>query len=100
MCLTGRIVRADEALRIGLVTQVVAPDKLMEAAMEKANELANNPTPSVMLIKQLLARNAMEPNIDAVMEREGVRDRIARKWPEHEEAIKAFLGKREPNFFS
>ena len=32
------------------------------------------------------------------MEREGVRDRIARKWPEHEEAVKAFLEKRDPDF--
>ena len=99
MCLTGRIVPADEALRMGLVTQVVEPDALMDAAMAKATELANNPTPAVMLIKQLLARNAMEPSLDAVMEREGVRDRLARKWPEHEEAIRAFQEKREPNFF-
>jgi 2-(1,2-epoxy-1,2-dihydrophenyl)acetyl-CoA isomerase len=99
MCLTGRIVPAGEALKMGLVSEVVAPDKLMDAAMAKANEISNNPTPSVMLIKQLLATNPTEPNLDAVMEREGVRDRIARKWPEHEEAIRAFQEKREPNFF-
>ncbi len=99
MCLTGRIVPADEAFRMGLVSEVVAPEKLMDAAMAKASEIANNPTPAVMLIKQLLARNSSEPSLDAVMEREGVRDRIARKWPEHEEAIRAFQEKREPIFF-
>jgi enoyl-CoA hydratase/carnithine racemase len=100
MCLTGRMVPADEALRMGLVTQVVEPDELMDAAIAKARELAGNPTPAVMLIKELLATNPLEANLDVVMEREQVRDRLARKWPEHAEAVKAFAEKREPNFYN
>ncbi len=99
MCLTGRMVDADEAMRIGLVTEVVEPDQLMEAAMKKARELAANPTPAVMLVKQLLADNPSESRLDLVMEREQVRDRIARNWPEHAEALSAFNEKREPKFF-
>ena len=98
MCLTGRMVDAEEALRMGLVTHVAPADQLLDAALEKANELAANPTSVVVLIKDLLEKNHLEPNLDAVMEREGVRDRIARKWPEHEEAVKAFLEKRDPDF--
>jgi enoyl-CoA hydratase len=40
---TGRQVKADEALRIGLVDQVVAPDELHERAMATAAELARGP---------------------------------------------------------
>jgi enoyl-CoA hydratase/carnithine racemase len=98
MCLTGRFVEADEALSMGLVTKVVPAEELLEAAVETADELAANPTPVVMLIKELLDKNALEPDVDAVMEREGVRDRIARKWPEHEEAVRAFMEKRDPDF--
>ena len=98
MCLTGRMVGASEALGMGLVTEVTADDALLEAAVAKAEEVAANPTPVVMLIKQLLDSNALEPSIDAVMEREEVRNRLARKWPEHAEAVKAFIEKREPNF--
>ena len=98
MCLTGRMVGASEALGMGLVTEVTADDALLEAAVAKADEVASNPTPVVMLIKQLLDSNALEPSIDAVMEREQVRDRLARKWPEHAEAVKAFIEKREPDF--
>ena len=98
MCLTGRMVPAEEALRMGLVTAVTPPERLLETAIEKAEELANNPTPVVMLIKELLAVNPLEPNLDAVMEREQMRDRIARQWPEHEEATRAFLEKRSPRF--
>jgi len=98
MCLTGRIVEADEALRMGLVTAVVDPDELMDTAMAKASELANNPTPAVMLVKQLLAVNPLEANLDLAMEREAIRDRLAQGWPEHAEAVSAFAEKREPNF--
>jgi enoyl-CoA hydratase/carnithine racemase len=51
-----------------------------------------------MAIKEALRLNAMEPDISAVMEREGVRDRIMRKWPSHREAVTAFQEKREPHF--
>src|SRR5579864_7933876 len=40
MCLTGRFVEAEEALRMGLVSDVVPPDQLMETALAKANEIA------------------------------------------------------------
>ena len=43
MCLTGRMVPADEALRMGLVTDVVEPEQLFETAMAKATEIADNP---------------------------------------------------------
>lgn len=98
MCLTGRIVEADEALHMGLVTAVVEPDQLFDTAMAKASELADNPTPAVMLVKELLANNPLEPNLDLAMEREAVRDRLAQGWPEHAEAVSAFAEKREPNF--
>ncbi len=98
MCLSGRFVEAEEALRMGLVSAVLPPEKLLDTAVARADEIANNPTPVVMLIKELLARNPTEPDLDAVMEREQVRDRIARTWPDHAEAVRAFAEKREPRF--
>jgi 2-(1,2-epoxy-1,2-dihydrophenyl)acetyl-CoA isomerase len=98
MCLTGRMVSAAEALRMGLVTEVTTPDRLMETALAKADEIANNPTRAVMMIKELLAKNPMEPDLEAVMEREGLRDQIARRHPDHTEAVTAFREKRPPNF--
>jgi enoyl-CoA hydratase/carnithine racemase len=98
MCLTGRFVPADEALRMGLVSQVVPPDDLLEAALETAGEIANNPTHAVMMIKELLAKNPTEPDLDAVMEREQLRDDLARRLPDHKEAVTAFREKRPPVF--
>jgi enoyl-CoA hydratase/carnithine racemase len=92
------MVSPDEALRMGLVTQVTEPDDLFETALAKANEIADNPTKAVMMIKELLARNPMDPDLEAVMEREGLRDQIARRLPDHKEAVTAFLEKRPPQF--
>ena len=98
MCLTGRMVPAEEALRIGLVSAVAAPDDLLPTALAKAEEIANNPTQAVMMIKELLRKNPMDPDLDAVMEREGLRDQIARRLPDHAEAVSAFLEKRDAQF--
>lgn len=98
MCLTGRMVPADEALAMGLVTAVTEPDELEATALAKANEIANNPTQAVMMIKELLRRNPTDPDLEAVMERENIRDQIARRLPDHKEAIAAFKEKRQPNF--
>ena len=98
MCLTGRMVSAEEAHDMGLVMQVVEPEALMETAQAKAEEIANNPTQAVMMIKELLRKNPMDPDLEAVMEREGLRDQIARRLPDHHEAVSAFMAKRPPNF--
>jgi enoyl-CoA hydratase/carnithine racemase len=98
MCLTGRIVGAEESLRMGLVSDVTPPDELFDKALERANEIANNPTDAVMMIKELLEKNPMDRDLSAVMERESIRDQVARRLPDHDEAIEAFTQKREPEF--
>ena len=98
MCLTGRMVPTDEALRIGLVIKVTEPEDLLDAAVEKANEIASNPPQAVMFVKELLRKNPLDPDIDRVGEREGIRDQIARRPPDHAEALAAFMEKREPRF--
>ena len=98
MCLTGRMVGAGEALRTGLVSAVTEPDELLPTALAKAEEIANNPTRAVMMIKELLRKNPMDDDLEAVMEREGLRDQIARRLPDHAEAVAAFLEKREARF--
>jgi enoyl-CoA hydratase/carnithine racemase len=98
MCLTGRMVEADEALRMGLVTQVVERDSLFDTALAKADEIANNPSRAVGMIKELLAKNPLDPDLESVMEREILRDQIARRLPDHTEAVTAFREKRDPRF--
>ena len=98
MCLTGRMVGADEAATMGLVSAVTEPDELFDVALSKATEIANNSTPAVMMIKELLRKNPMDRDLEAVMERENLRDQIARRLPDHAEAVSAFIAKRDPTF--
>ena len=83
---------------MGLVTAVTEPEDLLETAIAKAEEIAGNPGNAVMMIKELLRKNPMDADLEAVMERESIRDQIARRHPNHAEAVSAFLEKRDPNF--
>lgn len=98
MCLTGRFVEADEALRMGLVSQVAPLAQLLDAAIAKADEIANNPTGAVMMIKELLDKNPTDPDLERVMEREQIRDNIGRRTADHREAVAAFREKRPARF--
>ena len=54
ICLTGRQVKADEALRIGLADEVVAGDQLQERALALAAEVARGASVAQALIKQAI----------------------------------------------
>ena len=99
MCLTGRFVSAEEALEMGLVNRLYAPDELLPAAVALATEIAEGPTRVVMLAKQALESNMTVPWRAAVAGEQVAMD-AARSGGEHEEAIAAFAEKREPRFNS
>jgi enoyl-CoA hydratase/carnithine racemase len=99
LCLTGRIVRGDEAGRIGLVDHVVdTHDELLDRAREIAASMAANPTRQALMIKHLLTQNATETDLALVQRRES--ELLAACWstPEHAEAVAAFAEKRPPRF--
>lgn len=99
LCLTGEIIRGEEAGRIGLVDDVVDDvDALMPRARELAGSLAASPTPQALMVKQLLTQNATETDLHLVQRRES--ELLAQCWetPEHREAVAAFKEKRPPVF--
>ena len=56
MCLTGRMMGAEEAERAGLVTRVVPVDKLMEEALKTAKSIADKSLPITMICKESVNR--------------------------------------------
>ncbi|MBC8338181.1 MAG: enoyl-CoA hydratase [Rhodospirillales bacterium] len=56
MCLTGRMMDADEAERSGLVSRVVAADELLADAMKTAAKIAGLSRPAAMLVKESVNR--------------------------------------------
>src|SRR5690606_10703650 len=56
MCLTGRMMNAEEAERSGLVSRVVPLDKLLDEAREAARTIAELSRPAVMVAKEAVNR--------------------------------------------
>lgn len=95
MTLTGRLYDAQWALRTGLVNAVVSQEDLLTDTKTLANEIAANPPLAVQATKKLLYR---EENLEKVLEQEGESNRRLTATEDHQEAILAFLEKRQPFF--
>jgi len=95
LLLTGRIIGAEEAARMGLINEIVAPENLMMRARELAALLMENSPTSLRATKKLLndhARAELDSRIEAA-----VRENAAiRTTPDFREGIAAFLEKRKP----
>lgn len=95
LLLTGRIFDAKEALRLGLITEVVPADKLMERTHELAAQLMENSAASLHATKRLLTYQA-RLELDAQMGA-AIRENAAiRTTADFREGISSFLEKRKP----
>ena len=97
MILTGRMVKAQEALEIGLVNRVLPPDKLMPATREFAAELAEGATMAYGLTKQLFLQSC-HADLEDYLKVECLSQILAMQTADHQEGVNAFLGKRRPVF--
>lgn len=96
--LSGRVITADEASRIGLVDRLTEPDDLLDTALEVAESYAANPDLQLRMTKELITANSTESDLALVQRRE--QELLAACWrsDEHKEAVAAFLDKRTPVF--
>jgi len=97
LLLTGRIIGAEEAFRIGLVNETVAPDKLLNRARELAASLLQNSPASLQATKRLLksyAASELGPQVAAAID-ENARIRAT---ADFREGVSSFLEKRDPRW--
>ena len=97
MMLLGERVDATEALRIGMVDEVVADDGLAARAAELAERLAAGPTRAYGLIKASLL-HAATADLPEALAFEGRAQAELFQGADHREAIDAFSAKRSPKF--
>ncbi|HZZ89917.1 MAG TPA: enoyl-CoA hydratase-related protein [Caulobacteraceae bacterium] len=98
-CLSGHIFGAEEALRGGLVSEVVEPEALLPRAREIALEIAQNTAPvSVALTRQMLWRFAGAPDPSGLLQVDGKFVTELGSGPDVKEGVSAYLEKRAPNF--
>jgi enoyl-CoA hydratase/carnithine racemase len=94
---TGEWITADEAVECGLALRTVAPEELMDAALDLARRIAKMPVASLRATKEVVVASRSDA-VRAARAREDLvfRDMIGK--PANMEAITAFLEKREPDF--
>ncbi len=98
-CYSGKVFGADEALRGGLVSEVLAPEDLLPRAQEIAREIAEETAPvSIALTRQMLWRFAGEPDPLAVLSVDGPANLSLGSSADVREGVAAFLEKRKPHF--
>ena len=97
MILTGDIINAEEAYRIGLVNRVIPPEELLNKAFELAGKISTKSQAAVRLaLKAIVSANELTQNEGQILESSlfaiccGTRD--------FKEGTSAFLEKRKPNF--
>ena len=97
MCLTARLIDAQEADRFGLVSRVVASDKLMDEALALALTVASYSLPALMSIKACVNRAWESSLAEGIgFERREIYARFATD--DAREGMHAFLAKRKPVF--
>ncbi|MGM0396964.1 MAG: short-chain-enoyl-CoA hydratase [Bacillota bacterium] len=97
LILTGNLIKADEAMSIGLVNKVSEPDALMAETMEMAGKIALNAQLAVRYSKQSINRSH-EVDVDTGMEIERSLFGLCFSTEDQKEGMNAFGEKRKPDF--
>ncbi len=96
--LTGRFIGAERALRMGLVSEIVPEDKLLETGMALAADMLKTAPMGLRLTKETLNAEIDAPSLDAALTLEDRQQVILLETADHREAVAAFREKREPRF--
>ncbi len=97
MCLTGRMMDAEEAERAGLVSRIVPVDQLLDEAIKTADRIASLSRPAVFMAKEAVNRAYETTLAEGVrFERRLFHSSFATE--DQKEGMAAFIEKREPSF--
>ena len=97
MLLTGEVVSAEEAYRVGLVNRVVPKERLKAETRRLAETLASKPPQAVRMMKRSVYQGlntSLRGHLDFVSSQLG----LLTQTHDHQEAVRAFLEKRKPVF--
>jgi 2-(1,2-epoxy-1,2-dihydrophenyl)acetyl-CoA isomerase len=95
--LRKRIVSADDALGLGLVTEVVPDDALMDTAMTLAREFATGPQVALRLAKRAV-RNATVMSFEMALDDIATKTAVGDHHADAREGLASFREHRPPNF--
>ena len=97
LTLTGRVITAQEALNMGIVSRVVDDEKLMDSALSLAQEIAQNAPIAVQLTKSA-AYQSLNVSPEGALQIAASFQGIAQNTHDHLEGVQAILDRRPPQF--
>ena len=94
---TGDAIDAAEALRVGIIDEIVPRDRLMERSMELAKKIASKSPLAIRMAKRCMVKAQQVSLEDGLRYEEGI---MAELWGSEDktEAVRSFLEKRKPVF--
>jgi enoyl-CoA hydratase len=98
LMLTGRFIDAERALRVGLVSEVVAEDQLEAAGRRLVDEMLNASPLGLRLTKECLNMSVDAPSLEAAIAMEDRNQILCVGTGDFQEGMRAFLEKRRPRY--
>jgi 2-(1,2-epoxy-1,2-dihydrophenyl)acetyl-CoA isomerase len=95
---TGETIDAQEAKEIGLINKIFPPEKLMEETYALAKKIAQMPPVALAISKRALYQGLRAPDLASQLQYEALALVHLFGTADHEEGVRAFLEKREPEF--
>lgn len=98
LLLTGRFIRAERALAVNLVSEVVERERIEAAAQNYVDEMLATTPMGLRMSKECLNYSIDAPSLDAAMAMEDRHQVLLTQTKDHMEAVSAFFEKRTPSY--
>lgn len=98
LIITGRKISAEEALRIGLVTEIIPADRLMDRALELARAICELPQGAIRADKETVMRSWGRPLSEGLFIEAEMASSMLMRQDRHSEGASAFIEKRRPDW--
>jgi enoyl-CoA hydratase/carnithine racemase len=96
--LSGRFILAERAKAMGLVSEIVAEDKLLDAGLELAGDMLKTAPMGLRMTKETLNAQIDAPSLEAGLTLEDRQQVMLLETSDHREAVAAFREKRAPRY--
>ena len=96
--MTGRFISAERAREIGLVSEIVEPDQLLNKGLELADDMLKTSPLGLRMTKETINLQAQIGSLEAALALEDRQQILLMETADHREAVAAFKEKRRPKY--